>query len=59
MLQQFIKDWKLHKTSFFTMLAAQIGFFLLGILLVIMVQIIQSVGTKLAQISDKRLRNRS
>ena len=29
------------------------------ILLVIMVQIIQSVGTKLAQISDKRLRNRS
>ena len=37
MLQQFIKDWKLHKSSFFTMLAAQIGFFLLGILLVIMV----------------------
>ena len=29
------------------------------IILVILVQIIQSVGTKLAQISDKRLRNRS
>lgn len=37
MLRQFIKDWKLHRSSYFIMLAAQAGSFLLGILFVLMI----------------------
>ena len=51
-LGQLAITYGYYNTKFLVMWAAVIG-------LIILVQVFQSIGTKLAQVSDKRLRNRS
>ena len=51
-LGQMAITYGYYNTKYLIMWAAVIG-------LIILVQVFQSLGTKLAQVSDKRLRNRS